>query len=340
MDGMPTTTHRKAKRGRDPDSSVCRPKGVPHRAPATYMRAGTSTLAVGGCSLQCCIAHHSQANRHHSNDCLSATMADLYHLLDTTEVEPAALQSVEPDDDDDGSWNHALPEVPLALQEATRRQQAEEPWTKASFWEEDLKDGGISNQQEEELQQLPYSQLYQAWLHECQAPDVLPYPAAILRDMAQGLARYQGYMDDCAEAQNDDDENENVTALIHSLLRIDAERVKFLVADVLRRRLQKITSAAAAIDTAVLSAAEQALQRDYRAAVDRHLAITVTNHFPQAVWRSLERPVDDDHEKAFCFIRCREDVMIGDALQPAGVCRVVRYQRIRSLLLEGKVELM
>jgi hypothetical protein len=284
-------------------------------------------------------------------------MADLYHLLD----EPVEVaQSVE--EEDAGSWNGDAEDtdvrVPLALQEAARRPYPEEPESPSKGTSHDLSeklkrldDPWSSSTQklpqlQAELQELPYTRLYQSWSHECHAPDLLPFPNDILQPIREGLARYQAYMDECAEGEVDG-ANENVTALIHSLLRIDAERVKFLVADLLRRRIQKITRhpqhywTLSQADDTLLSAAELALLPEYQAAVARHLATTVTDHFPQAVWRSLDVPARDKPDPAaFCFIRCLEDVVIGDALQPAGVERVVRYQRIRSLLREGKVELL
>jgi hypothetical protein len=288
-------------------------------------------------------------------------MADLYHLLD----EPLEVaQSVE-EEEDAGSWNGHEEEVdvrvPLALQEAARRPYQQEQESPSKGISHDIADklkrlddpwssSAKSVQQlQEELQELPYTQLYQAWLHECHAPDVLPYPEELLQPIREGLARYQAYMDECADGEDEGDTNENVTALIHSLLRVDAERVKFLVADLLRRRIQKITLHPqyylnlSQTNETLLSALEMELLQEYNTAVARHLATTVTDHFPQAVWRSLEIPADQrdgPDPAAFCFIRCLEDVLIGEALQPAGACRVVRYQRIRSLLLEGKVELM
>jgi DNA replication complex GINS protein SLD5 C-terminus len=96
----------------------------------------------------------------------------------------------------------------------------------------------------------------------------------------------------------------------------------------------------------------------------RHLATTVTDHFPQAVWRSIDIPNDTSHEpnvqNQFVFVRCIEDVIIpdsvnhesndGDAMignfsqrgqpQQAGNCLIVRYERIQQLMLQGKVELI
>ena len=102
-----------------------------------------------------------------------------------------------------------------------------------------------------------------------------------------------------------------------------------------------------------------------------HLSTTVTDHFPQEAWRTLDIPNDAVHEpnvqNQYVFIRCIESVTIPDSsstqmndsqetdnetttpsynfsqggqLQQAGMCLIVRYERIRHLLLEGKVELI
>ena len=105
----------------------------------------------------------------------------------------------------------------------------------------------------------------------------------------------------------------------------------------------------------------------------QHLSTTVTDHFPQQAWRALEIPDDFVHEpniqNQFVFIRCIENVTIPDStamheedaaeqtdpndpsqssfnfsqggqMQQAGMCLIVRYARIRHLLLQGKVELV
>lgn len=105
----------------------------------------------------------------------------------------------------------------------------------------------------------------------------------------------------------------------------------------------------------------------------QHLSTTVTDHFPQEAWRTLDVPNDSVHEpnvqNQYVFIRCIENVTIPDStqmhndnseqtdtddttqtpsnnffqggqLQQAGMCLIVRYERIRHLLLQGKVELI
>ena len=118
-----------------------------------------------------------------------------------------------------------------------------------------LFDSTQQQQQEEkrnyqkQLQNLPYTHLYQAWAQECRAPDLLPYPYDTIQQIRDGLLRYENYSCMMNQEQGEDNHrhrsrhetNENLNALMDSLLRIDAERVKFLLSDLLKRRIQKIT---------------------------------------------------------------------------------------------------
>lgn len=103
-----------------------------------------------------------------------------------------------------------------------------------------------------QLQKLPYTHLYHAWVQECHAPELLPYPYGTIQQIRKGLTRYENYS--CMNVQDELDPgdthrhrsrrqntNENLNALMDSLLRIDVERVKFLLSDLLKRRIQKIT---------------------------------------------------------------------------------------------------
>ena len=130
-------------------------------------------------------------------------------------------------------------------------------WDKSNT-ESYLFDGMQQQQQEEEkrnyriqLQNLPYTRLYQAWVQECRAPELLPYPYEMIQQIRDGMMRYENYttMNEQQEDQGEGGDrhrhrrhtNENLNAVMDSLLRIDAERVKFLLSDLLKRRIQKIT---------------------------------------------------------------------------------------------------
>jgi len=87
--------------------------------------------------------------------------------------------------------------------------------------------------------------------------------------------------------------------------------------------------------------------KEYGAAIERHFKTTVTNHFPQDVWKQLDAPdmIDEPDLDKFVFLRCLEDVVMeddNDMMQShiSGTCLIVRYQRVRELFLQGKVELM
>jgi hypothetical protein len=98
--------------------------------------------------------------------------------------------------------------------------------------------------QQLQLQDLPYTRLYHSWVQECHAPELLPFQYDVIQQIRDGLSRYEEFMEE-AMTMNDGNttltNNENLNALVHSLLRIDVDRVKFLVSDLLRRRIQKLT---------------------------------------------------------------------------------------------------
>jgi hypothetical protein len=115
---------------------------------------------------------------------------------------------------------------------------------------------GLQEQQQEkrdyqiQLQKLPYTHLYHAWVQECHAPELLPYPYETIQQIRDGLLRYENYSCRNAQYELEGDNhrhrssrhvNENLNALMDSLLRIDVQRVKFLLSDLLKRRIQKIT---------------------------------------------------------------------------------------------------
>lgn len=90
--------------------------------------------------------------------------------------------------------------------------------------------------------------------------------------------------------------------------------------------------------------------KEYGAAVELHFKATVTEHFPQDVWRQLDAPdmIDEPDLDQFVFLRCLENITIDDGTvdkpnvqhHVAGTCLIVRYNRIRDFFLDGKVELI
>lgn len=81
---------------------------------------------------------------------------------------------------------------------------------------------------------------------------------------------------------------------------------------------------------------------------------TVLDHLPQDVWKNLDEPgmIDEPDLETYVFIKTKENVSIlvgndddGDdepMLQQheAGSCLIVRYNLIRDLFMDDKVELL
>lgn len=121
-------------------------------------------------------------------------------------------------------------------------QQDEEEELEGDDWQQTM----TLKSAELQRQNIAYSLLHKAWWQECQSPELCPLDHDTVAEMIS-----------CATASlellNANEEhgagshafvpatnNANITALLESIVRIDAERVKFLLADLFKRRLQKI----------------------------------------------------------------------------------------------------
>jgi hypothetical protein len=90
--------------------------------------------------------------------------------------------------------------------------------------------------------------------------------------------------------------------------------------------------------------------KQYNATLKDHLRRTVLDHFPQDVWKQLdaEDMIDEPDMNTYVFIKAKEYVTIDNGTEDnpdlqaheEGACLIVRYSRIRDLLLEEKVELL
>jgi hypothetical protein len=87
-------------------------------------------------------------------------------------------------------------------------------------------------------QDLDYTKLYSFWMQETQSPELLPFPAALVDRIQESIANSHANATD--DSNPIDTGNEGLDALLTSLLTIDTDRVTFLLADLLKRRLQKI----------------------------------------------------------------------------------------------------
>lgn len=104
-----------------------------------------------------------------------------------------------------------------------------------------------------QMKHIPYTKLKHWWIQELNTPELVPNDDELITKCIQLLVQQEGTIDAYASSSNDDydDENdhdavttgnEHMDALFASLLRVDMERMKFLLCDILKQRLNKIES--------------------------------------------------------------------------------------------------
>jgi GINS complex subunit 4 len=179
-------------------------------------------------------------------------MADLYNLLDEIdEPQEQPFQQQEEDLEDDSQnqseWqdrdrDREQLELPPALQEAARKKLMGTPDDETVADERvDLED----LVQEQSLADLAYTQLQHLWTQEIHSPELLFYDDETIRGLTQAVEQQEEDIENMNSpesniASGNGTNDNNMKALVQSVLKIDADRVKFLLSDVLRRRLGKI----------------------------------------------------------------------------------------------------
>jgi hypothetical protein len=163
-------------------------------------------------------------------------MADLYNLDDEIDAlqESPELQHVEEEWETEDVEEIILPD---SFEEPARRKlQTSDDTNDAAAVVDDLEEeffsGKSSKEKETQLEALQYTQLYQKWSQELLSPELLPYPEELVEAIKSSLEQAEDHFIETGNA--------NMDALFTSIARIDAERAKFLLADLLKLRLQKI----------------------------------------------------------------------------------------------------
>ena len=105
---------------------------------------------------------------------------------------------------------------------------------------------------EKMLAKTQYTQLRQYWINEMNSPELQPYDTELIQSMMEQLIEQdelmEQYNNNGTNQGNENNEsavvvttgNKNLDALFGSMLRIDTERVKFILCDLLQQRLHKI----------------------------------------------------------------------------------------------------
>ena len=95
------------------------------------------------------------------------------------------------------------------------------------------------------LEELPYARLYHSWIQECRCPELVPLDHDTIATMRSVVADAEDPHDsdnddEQQQQQQHDNQHHHVKALLQSVRHVEAQRVKFLLADLVQRRLHKI----------------------------------------------------------------------------------------------------
>lgn len=103
---------------------------------------------------------------------------------------------------------------------------------------------------QEQSSDLRYTHLRNWWIQELNSPELLQYDEELILDAIHAIETQNECIDNVSNNDTDDDEqeqnyilhtgNKNLDAMLISLIRIDLERMKFILCDLLKIRLNKI----------------------------------------------------------------------------------------------------
>lgn len=170
-------------------------------------------------------------------------MADLYHLLDEVEQQDDPLQTFEDGDawELDQNESEHPPEVPPVLVEAARRQQQARSGMRVPEMDDDADNDGdmMKNETKDKgertagMEDENFAHLKFLWIQEKQSPELLPMDADLIRLQMKRLQEQDDYIE-TLQASCD------LSSLTINMFKIDADRMRFVLTDLMRTRLRKL----------------------------------------------------------------------------------------------------
>ncbi len=243
-------------------------------------------------------------------------MADLYHLEDEI-VDTGVVEDQEEDQEND--WeNEEAEEVPLVVDKDDLVADLEpEPALEL-------------NEPQEVAENTVYHTLYQLWSQEKHSPELLPYEDDTIQELRTVL-----------EEQTVSTGDANLDALLDSIQTIDRQRLKYLLADLLKTRLSKIERYYQFMEKqqGKMSESEVAFWTDYSALVQSHLETTVTSRFSNDDFKAIDAVQEPDLEQ-FVTLKTIEAIEVDDRAFDADSVLIARYRKVRDFFLSGQVELL
>lgn len=174
-------------------------------------------------------------------------MADLYNLLEEVGQDPEESQQPSPlsSPRHEDTWEEDREhlELPEVLKEAAERRKHAPATPEAAEESEERMDLEDFQTKEDGVFQQAFDKLHKLWSQELTSPELLVYDEAMVQTIMEALQRQQDVIDElhtAGRAGSLSSGNANIDALMASVLTLDADRVKFLLANWLKERLHKI----------------------------------------------------------------------------------------------------
>jgi len=243
-------------------------------------------------------------------------------------------------------------DVPVALQEAKRR--------RGDYYDDDdnveaanvdfLAGDDTAADEEEGVQHQMnelYTKLHTFWHQEKHCPELLEYDSDVVEQVKEQIEARQEWIDqlleDTATAAGLNAGEASVQHVLATLAQVDLDRVKYVLANWMAQRLEKIEAHPLHMREKVdhLSDAELDYLKEYGPLLEVHLRQTVLDHIPEA-WQKLDEAnmIDQPDYDGYHFWLVNEVIEAEeDVEQDEGSCLVAKYSAMREFMREGKVEL-
>lgn len=332
-------------------------------------------------------------------------MADLGNLLDDLNPENNnnTIDDFDGEGERDGDYvlndeEDKIEDQPLLFESRRRQQQNISEYdmptqtsTEAGFDDNDSSSGGGNEEDDDEDgsydgdgEDFSYSQLKHLWITEKLCPELCPYDTETIDNFKSLLESQEERMYDLLSANAEKDQYQsaryyhnrksqqdielNMNSLGASMYRMEMDRVRFILADLMRTRLSKIESypiyfrdATEEYGIGRMSPEEVEFLGKYGQLLEKYLHKQVLNHFPKGdMMRKLDDPemVDSPNLEEYIFCKIIENCLITEEPPPSndddeeedqegmpqeystGSCLVVKYKLVRDLIMEGKVSLL
>lgn len=230
----------------------------------------------------------------------------------------------------------------------------------------DEQDRDVENMITDEM----YGTLHRRWLEEQHSPELLPFDEELVQDLKLKLEKKQDELDEKTSEIPDYSTTANrgagadshaVHLLMTDIEQQDLDRVKFVLADWLNVRIQKIEAFAlyyynknknqqdgttpASQQTDRMSQTERDYLEQYWALERRVFEVTVTDHMPSGVdrWNKLDsrNMIDEPDTTGYNFwVVQNEQLELGDEVHDAHSCLIAKYSKMRQHMEDGKVRLL